>query len=101
AMDRLDKLELVEIQFDHVKIPEQNLSTYFFYKAFVKDNLLSFEILLNNYFDSNTNRFKETVIPANNTFGSQRVMDKLQPDLKSHWKKIRMKEDRGFKFLET
>ena len=101
AIDRLDKLELVEIQFDHVKIPEQNLATYFFYKAFMKDNLLSFEILLNSYFDSNTNRFKETVIPANNTFGSQRVMDKLQPDLKNHWKKIRMEEDRGFKFLET
>ena len=49
AIDKLDKLELVEIQFEHIKIPEQNLSTYFFYKAFIKDNLLSFETLLNKY----------------------------------------------------
>ena len=29
------KLELAEIQFEHVKVPEQNLATFFFYKAFI------------------------------------------------------------------
>ncbi len=101
AIDKLDKLELVEIQYEHVKIPEQNLSTYFFYKAFIKDNLLSFETLLNKYFDSNTDRFKDCVIPANNTFGSNNVMDKLKPFLQNHWRIIKAEEERAFKFLST
>lgn len=101
AIDKLDKLELVEIQFEHVKIPEQNLSTYFFYKAFIKDNLLSFETLLSKYFESNTIRFKDCVIPANNTFGANNVMDKLQPFLQNYWKEIKFEESIAFKFLSS
>ncbi len=101
AIDKLDKLELVEIQFEHVKIPEQNLSTYFFYKAFIKDGLLSFKTLLSNYYESNKNRFKDCVIPANNTFGVENVMDKLQPFLKDYWKTIQVDEEKGFNFLST
>lgn len=101
VIDKLDKLELIEIQFEHVKIPEQNLSTYFFYKSFIKDNLLSFATLLNKYFDSNSNRFKDCVIPANNTFGVKNLMDKLQPFLQSHWRGIKAEEEKAFKFLST
>ena len=53
----LERLELLEIQHDYVKISEQNISTFFFYKSFIKDDLLSFDTLLNNYFDKNTSRF--------------------------------------------
>jgi hypothetical protein len=101
AIDKLDKLELIDIQFEHVKIPEQNLSTYFFYKAFIKDSLLSFDTLLNNYYESNKNRFKDCIIPANNTFGVGNVMDKLQPFLKSYWKSVESDEEKGFNFLST
>ncbi|WP_321345209.1 hypothetical protein [uncultured Draconibacterium sp.] len=101
TIDKLDKLELVEIQFEHVKVPEQNLATYFFYKAFIQDNLLSFETLLNNYFESNSNRFKDCVIPANNTFGYQNVMQTLKPFLNNYWTQIKGNEESGFKFLST
>lgn len=101
AIDKLDKLELVEIQFEHVKIPEQNLSTFFFYKAFIKDNLMSFGVLLNKYFENNSIRFKDTVIPANNTFGYSKVMYKLKPYLQEYWKSIKSDEDNAFKFLTT
>ena len=100
-IDKLDQLELVEIQFEHVKIPEQNLSTYFFYKAFIKDNLLSFEVLLNKYFDENSTRFNDCVIPANNTFGSRNVMDKLLPHLQKYWQHIKTDKEKAFKFLST
>jgi hypothetical protein len=100
-IDKLDKLELVDIQFEHIKVSEQNLSTYFFYRAFIKDDLLSFETLLNKYFDSNTNRFRDCVIPANNTFGFAKVMKKLQPQLKNHWKTIKTEEEKAFRFLNT
>lgn len=101
AVDTLDKLELVEIQFEHIKIPEQNLSTYFFYKAFIKDNLLSFEVLLRNYFESNNYRFNDCVIPANNTFGPQNVMDKLKPKLRDYWKTIKTEHKKAIKLLST
>lgn len=101
VIDKLDKLELIEIQFEHVKIPEQNLSIYFFYKSFIKDNLLSFKILLNKYFENNSNRFKDCVIPANNTFGFENVMGKLQPFLREHWKVIKTEHEKAFKFLST
>lgn len=101
AIDKLDSLELVEIQFEHVKIPEQNLSTYFFFKAFVQDELLSFETLLINYFQKFQSRFKDSVIPANNTFGYERVMKKLQPYLRSYWKSIELNWEDAQKFLST
>ena len=101
SIDKLGKLELVDIQFEYVKIPEQNLSMYFFYKAFIKDDLLSFEMLLINYYERNKNRFKDCVISANNTFGAEKVMDKLQPFLKSYWKSIQNDEEKGFDFLST
>ncbi len=99
AIDKLEKLELIEIQFEHVKIPEQNLSTFFFYKAFIKDNLLSFETLLHKDFDANRDRFRDCVIPANNTFGSGNVMDKLQPFLKNYWKEVKLDEEKAFNLL--
>lgn len=101
SIDILDKLELVEIQFEHVKIPEQNLATYFFYKAFIKEDLLSFEVLLNEYFEENRHRFTDSVIPANNIFGHQKVMTKLKPFLKGYWKTIQSKRDKAFEYLST
>jgi hypothetical protein len=100
TIDKLDKLELVEIQYEHVKIPEQNLATFFFYKAFIKDNLLSFNILLNNYFENYKNRFMESIIPANNTFGPQNVMDKIKPGLVNYWNDINLNIEKSFNFLD-
>jgi hypothetical protein len=101
TIDKLDKLELAEIQFDHVKIPEQNLATFFFYKAFIKDDLLSFQILLNSYFENYKSRFTDSIIPANNTFGPQNVMDKIKPELVNYWKLIQNNHDKSFDFLKT
>ncbi len=101
TIDKLDKLELVEIQFEHVKVPEQNLATFFFYKAFIKDNLLSFQVLLNNYFKNYQNRFADIIIPANNTFGPQNVMDKIKPELIHYWRLIKDNNDKSFNFLKS
>lgn len=84
TIDKLDKLELIEIQFDYVKIPEQNLATYFFYKTFLKDELLAFKDLLFNYYENNAYRFRDTIIPANNTFNPEKVMNKVAPALKAY-----------------
>lgn len=101
TIDKLDKLELAEIQFEHVKVPEQNLATFFFYKAFIKDNLLSFQILLNNYFENYQKRFTDSIIPANNTFGPQNVMDKIKPELVNYWDLIKNNSEKALDFLKS
>ncbi|MCB9196591.1 MAG: ATP-binding protein [Flavobacteriales bacterium] len=98
AIEKLEKLELVEIQYEYVKIPEQNLNTYFFYRAFIKDRLLSFEILL-RYFQTNEKQFRDSVIPANNSFGSQNVMEVVQPFLRGYWEEIKYDWDLAYRFL--
>jgi hypothetical protein len=98
-IDQLDNLELVNIQYEYVKIPEQNMATFFFYKAFIKDKLLSFSTLIEKYFENNTSRFKDCIIPANNTFGYQNVIEKLQPILINYWSSINNNENKAFNFL--
>lgn len=100
-IDILEKLELVEIQFGYVKIPEQNLSTYFFYKAFVKENLLSFEVLLDRYFRSNKARFSDCIIPANNTFGYDNVINKIKPALRKYFGSINSDKEKVLDFLSV
>lgn len=87
-IDILEKLELIEIQYDYVKISEQNLSTYFFYKSFIKENLLSFEVLLNSYFIKNKHRFDDCIVPTCNTFGYENVRDKIKTSLVKYCKSV-------------
>ena len=101
SIDILNRLELVELQFEYVKISEQNLSTYFFYKSFIKDEILSFRVLLENFYDSNLERFKDTIIPANNTFGYQNVMEKVKPILLTYWQRVKIIEEKAFNLLNT
>lgn len=101
AIDNLDRLEIVEVQFEHVKISEQNLSTYFFYKIFIKDEVLSFDVLLEKYFIENDKRFRDCIIPANNTFGYNNVMGKLKPRLQRYWTIAQKDQALSFKFLAT
>lgn len=98
-IDELERLELLEIQYDYVKIPEQNVSTYFFYKAFIKDNLLSFETLLNKHFDNNISRFRDCIIPANNNFGYENVIERIKPELSRYYESIIKDEERTYNFL--
>lgn len=100
SVDLLGQLELVEIQYGSVKISEQNLSTYFFYKVFVDLNLLSFDTLLREFFSKNQPRFRECVISANNTFGPKKVMERLQPHLKKYFNLLGSDNDARFRFLK-
>ncbi len=101
AIEKLNDLELVEVQFGCVKISEQNLSTHFFYKAFIKHDLLSFETLLNNYFNSHYEHFNNSVISASNMNGFENVITVLEPFLQTYWNKIKSEEKQVFKFLSV
>ena len=100
AIEELHNRELVEVKDSFVRISEQVMSTYFFYKVFIKDKILSFNKLLFEYFDRYDNRFKETVIHSNNTFGYFEVLDKIKPDIDRYFDINLSNEERISKFIK-
>ncbi|WP_417860923.1 hypothetical protein [Winogradskyella sediminis] len=98
AFDTLHSLDLVELNYEHVRIGEQNLSTYFFYKVFIKDKLLSFASLWNNYFDLLEYRFRDTVYPIYQNFGKEDIIKEIKPTLTFYWSTIKSDEEKAFRF---
>ncbi|NQT63641.1 MAG: hypothetical protein HQ556_11830 [Candidatus Marinimicrobia bacterium] len=83
VVDALEKAELVQLKFDYIKIAEQNVGTFFFFKTFIQEELLSLEILFDNFYENNHGRFMDTIVPATNTFGYTRVTKKITPVIKN------------------
>lgn len=94
SIDLLENLELIGYSEDKnaIRISEQNLGNYFFYCCFIRDSLLSFETLINYYFETHNRRFTEGVVSANNHFGEALVRDKLTPILRTHL--LNLEEDK-------
>ncbi len=99
AFDTLHSLDLVELNYHHVRIGEQNLSTYYFYKVFIKDKLLSFESLWNDYFETLENRFRDTLYPAYQNFDEDFVTRQIKPVLLSYWSNLK-NEEKVLRFLK-
>ncbi len=99
AYDRLHQLDLIQLKYEHAKIGEQNLSTYFFYKVFLKDQLLSFEKLFLSFFDKQEHRFRDTVIPAYQNLDPESVRNSIKPTLLKYLARVSDYEDKTFKFL--
>ena len=61
----LHGLELVDI-YDHsiVKISDQILAMYFFYKVFIRDGILPFERLLITFYEKHGDRFTDMILPG-------------------------------------
>lgn len=100
AIEELHKKELVEIQYNYVRVSEQVMSTYFFYKIFIKDKILSFKILLINYFENWKYRFRDTIIPANNSFGYENVFSQINFDLDFYLNNVYKDEKKVLSFFE-
>lgn len=99
ACHNLFNCELVDIYSDIVKISEQNLGLYYFYKAFFVDGLLSFDTLLELFFTSHVTYFKDTIIPITNLYGYKGVKDKIESSLNSYSDKV--PEEHQWDFYET
>lgn len=100
AVEELHKRELIEVQFNRVRISEQVMATYFFYKVFIKDQILSFDILIGNFFPTMKSRFKDSIIPANNSFGYENVFTKIHQDLNNYLQRKSGDEDAALDFLD-
>lgn len=99
AIDELEKRELIEIRYNHARVSEQVMATYFFYKTFIKEEMLSFRILLFNFFPTWKSRFSDTIIPANNSFGYENVITKINTVLDEYLHSILQDEEEVLNFF--
>lgn len=99
AIDELEKRELVEVQYNHARVSEQVMSTYFFYKVFIKDEILSFKTLLFTYFPTWKSRFSDTIIPSNNSFGYESVLNKISGTLDEYLHSVYSDEEKVLEFF--
>lgn len=99
AIDELEKRELVEVQYNHARVSEQVMATYFFYKVFIKDEILSFKTLLFTFFPIWKKRFSDTIIPSNNSFGYDNVLKKINGTLNEYLYSIYSEEEKVLEFF--
>ncbi|MEQ8910009.1 MAG: hypothetical protein RIC95_12495 [Vicingaceae bacterium] len=99
AIARLHSLDLILLNFGHAKIGEQNLATYFFYKVFVQEKLLSINDLLKHYFSTHSNRFSDSIKSVIEHFGVESI-DDVKPSIKKYWREQELENRQQLKFLE-
>lgn len=98
---KLENLELLESSEDNstITIADQVLSTYLFFKMFIKDKILDFKILLFNYFDTHRNRFSESVISSSNDFGYTTILKLIDNTITEYLNSINTDETRSLNFF--
>lgn len=100
AIEELHKRELVEVQYNHIRISEQVMATYIFYVVFIRDNRLSFEKLLFKYFDDHRFSFKEALYPSSQSFGYENVFSKISPSFDKYIDAVRNNDKKLLGFLD-
>jgi hypothetical protein len=101
SMLELERLELAESNDDLsiMKIGDQVLGTYFFYRTFIRDGVLSFRTVMEYYHKDYLGRIRDSIIPANSTFSYEKVYPKLETVLSEFWPEISKDSDQAFNFL--
>lgn len=100
---QLHKMEVIEFYENEVaKISDQILATFLFYKAFFKESgLLSFEILLQEFFESHRNLFIESIYPTFDAFDREFLRKRTQPCIDAKWEQIKDSDEEALNFIKT
>ena len=89
CIDVLNRHEIVDLpQNTYAKISEQNLCMYMFYLAFIKEKVLSLETLFKYFYAARYQRFRDCIIPVNNTYGPENIEKAVFPDLLSYYNSV-------------
>lgn len=101
-LEKLHEKEIADIYENEVaKISDQILGTYLFYKVFIRENLLDFSILLNEFFEKHEHRMIESLNPILDAFDTKFIVEKLQPHIEKRWEIIKEDEEKVFSFLDV
>ncbi|MCG3691653.1 hypothetical protein [Aliarcobacter butzleri] len=75
----LNHLEIVDLCEDEVvKITDQILSTYLFYKVVYIENILDIDLFIRKFFLNQNQRLNEVIVPIVNSFDCDLVIEKLK-----------------------
>ncbi len=100
SLEKLHELEIVDLDYEIAKISDQILGTYIFYKAFLKDEVLDFSILLNEFSDRFSYRMVDTLNPIIRDFDTKLVYERLQPHVNKRWENIKDNEENLLSFIK-
>jgi len=99
---QLNEMELIELYENEVaKISDQILATYLFYKTFFKEDLLSFNFLLDTFFETHRTSIVSSLYPSFDAFDQVFLRRKVQPVLDKKWESIRGNENSALDFIDT
>lgn len=84
GIHKLEYQEFLETQGTYVKISEQLLSMYFFFKGFIQQPLLSLQTLLKKYSDQYYYRIRDVLKPILETFPKHEAWTPIAPILYKH-----------------
>lgn len=101
SMLELERLELAESNEDLtiMKIADQVLGTYFFYRTFIRDGILDFRMIIAFYRTTHIGRIRDSVNPASSTFSFEKICSKIDPILSEYWPEISKDPEQAFSFL--
>lgn len=99
GLEKLNDLEVVDLDYEVAKISDQILGTYLFYKAFFKDKVLDFSLLLNDL-ERFSHRLIDSLNPVLDTFNTQSIIEKLRPHIKKGWEEVRKDEAKALAFIK-
>jgi hypothetical protein len=101
SMLELERLELAESNEDLtiMKIADQVLGTYFFYRTFIRDGILDFRMIIAFYRTTHIGRIKDSINPASSTFSFEKIYSKIDPILSEYWPEISKDPEQAFNFL--
>jgi len=87
-IEELHNLEIFDLyENEVVKISDQILSTYLFYKIVFVDKKIKIDIFLENFFPQYKSKFIDILNPILNTFDSKYIISVLQEPVNKIWEK--------------
>lgn len=103
AIMELHNNELVDVYADEiVKVSDQVLSTYAFYKSFIDDHtaVINYGDWIATFIEKHANRIHVTLVDVNNTFTYQNIKELVLPHLNKVSEQIRSDDEQQYAFYD-
>ncbi|AYQ56996.1 hypothetical protein MS2017_1301 [Bathymodiolus thermophilus thioautotrophic gill symbiont] len=101
-IEKLHELEIFDLyENEVVKISDQILSTYLFYKIVFVDKKISIDIFLESLFLQYKAEFKDIISPILNTFDFQYIIDALKEPVNKIWDKYSNDEQNLYHIMDA
>lgn len=95
-------LELIDLYEKEIfKITDQIQANYFFYYFVIKEEIISFDMFLSNFFFGNEAKMKEIIFPLVNIFDYSFIENRIKEDIDNLWNKYKCNEEKLFKIADV